>query len=112
MVEHLNEMSIGPDTSIVIITHGHVYDLDALRAVVKSDARYIGVIGSKSKIKFCFNELMKEDIPKELLQRVHAPIGLNIGGETPAEIALAILAEIQAVKYDKKVPFMKDNLEV
>jgi xanthine dehydrogenase accessory factor len=112
MVDHLKNMPIGQDTSIVIITHGHVHDLDALRAVVHSDARYVGVIGSKNKIKFCFTELMKEGISKDLLTSVHAPIGLDIGGETPAEIALAILAEIQAVKYGKTVPFMKDKLEV
>lgn len=92
-------LNIDEDTSIVIVTHGHAYDMEALEQVANSDARYIGMIGSKNKIRHCFSELMKKGISEETLNKVHAPIGLDIGGETPEEIALAILAEIQAVKY-------------
>ncbi|MBI9012098.1 MAG: XdhC family protein [Clostridiales bacterium] len=108
MVEHLENTKIDHHTSVVIITHGHLFDLEALRAVVDSDARYIGMIGSKTKIKHCFDELEKEGVSKEMLSKVYAPIGIDIGGETPVEIALAILAEIQAVKYNKSGSFMKD----
>lgn len=108
----LEQMRISPLTSIVIITHGHTYDLDVLKRVVRTDAGYIGMIGSTSKIKHCFKELLDQGVPKEVLKQVHAPIGLDIGGETPAEIALGILAEIQAIQYGKSGPFMKDIKKV
>lgn len=98
---------INQKTSIVIVTHGHSYDLEALKTVIHSDARFIGMIGSRNKINFCFKELMKDGIDESLLKKVHAPIGLDIGGQTPPEIALAILAEIQAVKYNRTGGFLK-----
>lgn len=100
------EISIDGQTNVVIVTHGHLYDMEALKLVVHSDARYIGMIGSHNKIRHCFAELMKEGITEERLKRVYAPIGLDIGGDTPEEIALAILAEIQAVKYGKSGNFL------
>jgi|LGVF01.2.fsa_nt_gb xanthine dehydrogenase accessory factor len=109
VVEHLKDLNIDAFTSVVIITHGHIYDMEALAEVVNSDARYIGMIGSKSKIRHCFGELENKGITKEALSKVYAPIGVDIGGSTPAEIALAILAEIQAVKYNKSIPFMRDS---
>jgi xanthine dehydrogenase accessory factor len=104
-------LTIEMNTSIVIVTHGHVHDIDALRLVVNSNARYIGAIGSKTKIRHCFKELMDEGFEKDRLDRVYAPIGLKIGGATPAEIALSIMSEVQAVKFDKNLPFMKNTLE-
>lgn len=104
----LEKMKISPLSSIVIITHGHIYDLDVLKRVVGTDAGYIGMIGSSTKIRHCFKELMDLGVTKEVLKRVHGPIGLDIGGETPAEIALGILAEIQALQFGKSGPFMKD----
>lgn len=97
------------NTSVVIVTHGHSFDLEALKTVIGSPARYIGMIGSRSKIKFCFNELQNEGVSEDLLETVHAPIGLDIGGETPPEIALAILSEIQAVKYNRPGGFLSEN---
>lgn len=102
-------LNIDKDASIVIVTHGHLYDMEALRLVIMSDARYIGMIGSKNKIRHCFGELMKEGIPEERLQKVFAPIGLDVGGETPEEIALAVLAEVQAVKYGRSGRFLKET---
>lgn len=93
-------------TSVVIVTHGHSYDMEALKMVIDTPARYIGMIGSRSKISFCFNQLQEEGISEELLKTVHAPIGIDIGGETPPEIALAIMGEIQAVKYNRTGGFL------
>jgi xanthine dehydrogenase accessory factor len=101
------DSTINENTSIVIITHGHAYDMEALKLVASSPARYIGMIGSKNKITHCLSVLESEGVKKEHLLRVHAPIGLDIGGETPEEIALAILAEIQAVKYNRPGGFLK-----
>lgn len=98
---------IKTDASVVIITHGHAYDMEALKAVSGTQARYVGMIGSKTKIAHCFKELMQQGVSQAFLDTVHAPIGLDIGGETPAEIALAILSEIQAVKYGKTGGFLR-----
>lgn len=99
--EALENVHISDKTNVVIITHGHKYDQIALEKVINSTARYIGMIGSKNKIALCFKNMMEKGCEKSLLSRVHAPIGLDIGGETPEEIAVAIISEIQAVKYNK-----------
>lgn len=104
----IEKMKLTALSSIVIITHGHTHDLDVLTRVVGTDASYIGIIGSTTKIRHCFTQLLDQGFSKESLLRVHGPIGLDIGGETPAEIALGILAEIQAVQFGKSGPFMKD----
>lgn len=100
---------IDADTSVVIVTHGHLYDMEALRLVIASEARYIGMIGSRNKIRHCFAELVGEGISEERLAKVYAPIGLDVGGETPEEIALAVLAEVQAVKYGRSGRFLKET---
>lgn len=79
---------------IVIVTRGHHLDKDALRAALETNATYIGMIGSPNKVKHIFKDLLKEGIPRERLAQVHAPIGLDLGAETPDEIALSIAAEM------------------
>jgi xanthine dehydrogenase accessory factor len=93
--------TIGEDSHVVIVTHGHEYDAAALRATVATQAAYIGMIGSASKVRAIFARLSDEGVAPELLARVHSPIGLDIGAETPAELALCIMAEIVAVSYGK-----------
>jgi xanthine dehydrogenase accessory factor len=85
-----------PDESswIVIVTRGHNLDKDALRAALATRATYIGMIGSPSKVKNIFRELLKDGVSQERLEQIHAPIGLDIGAETPDEIALSIAAEM------------------
>ncbi|MBV9690844.1 MAG: XdhC family protein, partial [Ktedonobacteraceae bacterium] len=83
------------DTSwIVIVTRGHHLDKEALHAALESNAAYIGMIGSPTKVKHIFRDLLKEGIARERLSQVHAPIGLDLGAETPDEIALSIAAEM------------------
>ena len=79
---------------IVIVTRGHHLDKDALQAAVETNARYVGMIGSPGKIKNIFRDLLKEGISRERLEQVHSPIGLDLGAETPEEIALSIAAEM------------------
>jgi xanthine dehydrogenase accessory factor len=99
MAGMLKEMTITPSFYIVLITRGHAYDEPCLRVVLPSQAKYIGMIGSRRRIKACFQRFRDEDkISEELIQRVHAPIGLDIATETPAEIALSILAEVIKVR--------------
>ena len=76
-------VAIGPGTAIVIVTHGHVHDKAALAAVLASPAAYIGMIGSKSKVRAVMGELRAEGAQPALLERVHAPVGLDLGGQRP-----------------------------
>jgi xanthine dehydrogenase accessory factor len=86
----------------VIVTRGHTNDLDALRALVPRDLRYLGLIGSRAKVARIYEALRDGGTPDTLLERVHAPIGLDIGAVTPQEIAVSILAELIAVKHGKE----------
>ena len=90
-----------PTAYAVIVTRGHKHDLDALRALVTAQLRYVGLIGSRAKVKRIYDALRAEGIGPEALQSVHAPIGLDIGAITPQEIAVSILAELIAVKHGK-----------
>src|SRR5213593_1521024 len=85
----------------VIATRGHTNDLEALRALAPRDLRYLGLIGSRAKVARIYDALVEDHMPPDLLKRVHAPIGLDIGAVTPQEIAVSILAELIAVKHGK-----------
>src|SRR5262249_9364512 len=93
---------------IVIVTRGHRDDMRVLRWAVRTSARYIGMIGSKRKTIAIFRELVKEGIPEQLFKRVHAPVGLDIGAQTPEEIAVSITAELIAVRrgVERQLPHM------
>ena len=83
-----------PDTSVVIVTRGHVADTVCLREVINKNLPYIGMIGSKKKNTAVFELLKSEGISESDIKKVHAPIGLKIGAQTPEEIAVAIAAEL------------------
>lgn len=103
MAKMLKEMTITASCYIVLITRGHAYDEPCLRVVLPSEAKYIGMIGSRRRIKACFQRFRDEDkIAEELIHKVYAPIGLDIATETPAEIALSILAEVIKVRRGGK----------
>lgn len=85
-------------TSIVIITRSHEYDLQCLKYVLGTDANYIGMIGSRKKVKNNFRILLNEGISRETLEKVAAPIGLDLGGQKPEEIALSIMAQMVALE--------------
>ena len=95
MAATLKSLPITPSTYLVLITRGHKYDEPCLREIIHSPARYIGMIGSRRRIKACFQRFKEEEkIAEEVMQRVYAPIGLDINTETPEEIALSIMAEV------------------
>jgi xanthine dehydrogenase accessory factor len=93
-----NYPSLNNNSYIVIVTQGHRYDKEILGRVIKCECAYIGMIGSKRKVAQTYASLQKEGIDKELLAKVHSPIGLSIGAEGPYEIAIAIAAEIISVR--------------
>jgi xanthine dehydrogenase accessory factor len=88
----------GEDSYIVIVTRGHRDDMRVLRWAVTTPARYIGMIGSKRKTISVYKELIAEGMEPALFERVSAPVGLDIGAVTPEEIAVAIVAELIAVR--------------
>ena len=97
----LERTSFPANAYVVILTRGHRYDLNALRALVPRELRYLGLIGSRAKVARLHDALQEEGLSTERLQAVHAPVGLDIGAVTPQEIAVSILAELIAVKYGK-----------
>jgi len=96
--EYFADTKITENDYLVIVTRGHQYDYQVLKNVIRSGAKYIGMIGSSRKIKTVFGQLKEDGISEELLEAVHSPIGLEIGSETPAEIAVAIAAEMISVR--------------
>src|SRR3989454_5419243 len=99
MVKALETMPIGWNSFVVICTRGHKLDSHCLRAAVKTEARYVGLLGSKRKTILIAQMLRDEGVSEERIRAVHAPIGLDLGGRTPAEIALSVLAELSLERY-------------
>ena len=92
----------GRGVSVAIVTRGHSEDEQCLRAVIDLDVDYIGLIGSKRRTNIVLQRLSDDGADAARLQRVHAPVGLDIGAVTPEEVALAIMAEIVAVRRGGK----------
>ncbi|HWR40879.1 MAG TPA: XdhC family protein [Patescibacteria group bacterium] len=90
----LLQLDIDVDSVVVIVTRGHRYDLECLRAMLGKEVRYLGMIGSRRRVRGIMAMLKAEGVAAELLDGIHTPIGLDIGAETPAEIAVSIVAEI------------------
>ena len=102
------QLTPGESSYIVIVTRGHRDDMRMLRWAVQTPARYVGMIGSKRKTIAIFKELQAEGVPAHLFDRVHAPVGLDIGAITPEEIAVSITAELIAKrrKVERDLPHM------
>ncbi len=90
------DVPIHSTSYIVLVTRGHKYDFECLRHLLKTEVEppYVGMIGSRRRIRAAFSQLQGEGMPKDRLSRVRAPVGLDIGAETPVEIAVAVAAEI------------------
>jgi xanthine dehydrogenase accessory factor len=94
----LARLVVHEQTYVVIVTRGHRHDAQALEAVIRTPARYIGLIGSRRKIVTILENLCQRGVEHDQIARVHAPIGLGIGAVTPHEIAVSIAAELIAVR--------------
>jgi xanthine dehydrogenase accessory factor len=99
----VREFSVGPDTYIVIVTRGHSRDADALRACIHREAAYIGMIGSRQKVRLMRRMFLRKDWASPAqFDRVHAPIGIPIGSKTVEEIAVSIAAELVSIRSGKQ----------
>jgi xanthine dehydrogenase accessory factor len=94
--EVLPHLEINADTYCLIVTRGHNHDEEALFHVAERGARYVGMIGSRRKIKMIFDDLLNEGVSPEALAKVYAPLGVDIGSQTVPEIAVSICAELVA----------------
>jgi xanthine dehydrogenase accessory factor len=107
----LRDWSIDADTFIVLVTRGHSHDVECLLEVLDSPARYIGMIGSKRRVRAVFDLLEQEQgIPREKFDRVYAPVGIDIGAESPAEIGVCIIAEVVNVYRGGRAESLSDAL--
>jgi xanthine dehydrogenase accessory factor len=97
----LPRLKVNRSSYLVIVTRGHAYDQEVLDWALGQEVRYIGMIGSRVKIHTVYDNLKGKGIKPEQLQRVHAPIGLDLGALTPEEIAVSIVAEMIKVRREK-----------
>jgi xanthine dehydrogenase accessory factor len=103
------QVSVDEHTVVVIMTHNYLDDLEILKMLLPSPVQYIGALGSKERTERLLRDLRKEEIfyTEDQENRLHAPVGIDIGSETPEEIAIAIIAEIQAVLANRSGGFLK-----
>lgn len=106
----IKNLNIEQGSFVIILTHGHQFDYDILLNIYRNytNLRYVGMIGSKEKVKELVSNLKKE-IKNVNLENLYSPIGIKIGGNSAAEIALSIAAEIQSIIYEKDVPHYRIN---
>ncbi len=107
----LDSLEIGPETLAVLVTRGHRHDEFCLRKLLHTDAGYIGMLGSRRRVRAVFADLVTDGFTREQLQRIWAPIGIDIGALTPAEIAVSIMAEVVALGRDRTGGHMKLRLD-
>lgn len=106
--EALEHLALDSSTSVVVLSHDAKFDHPALAAALKSPARYIGAIGSRTTNEARMEALGEMGFASEQLARIHAPVGLDIGAQTPAEIALSILGEVVAARYGRSGGMMAE----
>lgn len=107
--ELAERMPLGRESLVVLLSHDYKYDLPVLRAVLESEAAYIGVLGSRRRGRALLDFLASEGVAADALARVRIPVGLDIGGTTPEEIALSVLAEAVAVHHGRGGGPMRDR---
>lgn len=100
------KINLNESCFVVIVTRGHRHDLECLKQVLKYKTAYIGMIGSKRRVKIVKEELLNEGYSDELIKKVNAPIGLEIGAITPEEIAISIIAQV--ISYRRLVSVSKE----
>lgn len=107
--EMVGKISLDKHSYVVIVSRGHLGDKAALRSCIGKEAKYIGMIGSRKKIRETFDELIEEGISRGELEKIYSPIGLDISSGTPKEIGISIIAEILKVKNNLTGCSMKEK---
>jgi xanthine dehydrogenase accessory factor len=102
------QLTVGPNTWIAILSHDPKFDEPAILGALKTDARYIGAVGSRKTNADRRERLRESGVSEADLDRLHGPIGLNIGGKTPEEMAISILAEMIAIRYGRDAGMLRD----
>lgn len=97
--DQMGQLDFVPGSSFIACSFSHKTDGDILNVILSKEPAYVGMLGGKHKIRALFTKLKENGYSEEVLKQIHAPIGLDIGGERPAEIAVSIMAEIQAARY-------------
>ena len=97
----LNRLDLSEESMVVLVTRGHRFDEFCLRRLLDSPAFYLGMLGSKRRVRAVFSSLLADGYTEEQLERVWAPIGIDIGARSPVEIAVSIVAELVAVKRER-----------
>jgi xanthine dehydrogenase accessory factor len=102
MDQPFNDMEMGDDSYIVIVTRGHAHDELVLRCALRTSAGYIGMIGSKRKRESIYDNMLADGFKQSDIDRVFSPIGMDIGAETPEEIAISIAAEMVKLRAQRR----------
>jgi len=108
--DQIGQLDFVPGSAFIICSFSHKTDGDILNVVLGKEPGYVGMLGGKPKIRALFTKLKENGYSEETLKQVHAPIGLDIGGEKPAEIAVSVMAEILASRCGGSCRPMRDNL--
>jgi xanthine dehydrogenase accessory factor len=103
----LEKMDLNPSTAVAVLTHDPKFDEPTLKVVLNHEVAYVGAIGSRKTSAERAERLLKQGLNEEQIQRIHGPIGLDLGGASPEEMALAIMAEIVAVQHGKQIASKK-----
>jgi xanthine dehydrogenase accessory factor len=108
------DVPLGRGTHLVLVTRGHKYDYEALRDVLLRGLQlgYIGMVGSQRRVRAALEQLAREGIPRQRLEEVYAPIGLDIGAETPEEIAVSIIGELVRLRRGGSGESLRDRARV
>jgi xanthine dehydrogenase accessory factor len=106
------KLTINEISYLIIVTRGHRDDMRVLKLAIETPARYIAMIGSKRKVLNVIRELEKEGVPRTAFERIHAPMGLNIGAITPEEIAISVAAEMIAVRRNPSSNWRSASMSV
>ncbi len=108
--EGIRGLDLGPNHCVLVATRGHKLDDVALMAAARSGAGYVGLLGSRRKAVMIFRGLLRQGVPEERVRAIRAPVGLDLGGRTPEEIAVSIVAEILAYKHGRAgAPMIMDE---
>ena len=105
--EGVASLDLTPNSYVLVATRGHKYDDEALLAAARSNAGYVGLLGSKRKAAMIFRRLFEEGVDADRIGEIRAPVGLDIGGRSPEEIAVSVMAEVLAVRHGKKGGVLK-----